>query len=227
MPKINEAVKAWEMRVAGRVGKAVQKRRKAKGWTGVELAERTAELGYPITRVAISKIERNTREGKLNVAELLVLAEALGIAPVLLLAPDFPDGEVETRPGRSVDSRQAVGWFSGREAELIEADALAAEGDRRLSDMREREAAPTWHPNTARCSGPTESTSRLRCRHCGPTSNAGKTSYGVSSTVKGLLMSRRQLPPQIKKIEVTDRKTGQNCCAVSTYGRCRDQSRDG
>ena len=56
---------------------------------GVELAERTAELGYPITRVAISKIERNSREGKLDVAELLVLAEALGIAPVLLLAPGF------------------------------------------------------------------------------------------------------------------------------------------
>ena len=146
MPKIDEVAKAWEMRVADRVGRAVQKRRKAQGWTGVELAERTAELGYPITRVAISKIERNSREGKLDVAELLVLAEALGIAPVLLLAPDFPDGEVETRPGHSVDSRQAVRWFSGREAELIQADALAAEGDRRLSDMREREAAPDLTP---------------------------------------------------------------------------------
>ena len=31
-------------------------------------------------------------------------------------------------------------------------------------------------------------------------------------------MSRRQLPPQIKKIEVTDRETGQTCCAVPSYG---------
>lgn len=146
MPKVNPVAKAWDLTLAERAGNAVQKRRKARGWTGVQLAERTAELGYPITRVAISKIEGNSRAGKLDVAELLVLAAALDIPPVLLLAPDFPDGQVETWPGHSVDSRQAVGWFSGRESELIHADALAAEGDRRLSDMRQREAAPELTP---------------------------------------------------------------------------------
>lgn len=142
MPKIDQSAKGWEIRLAGRVGEAVQKRRKAQGWTGVELAERTAELGYPITRVAISKIEGNNRAGKLDVAELLVLARALDIPPVLLLAPDFPEGQVEMRPGHSVDSLQAVRWFSGAETDLIRADALAAEWDRRLSRMREMLAVP-------------------------------------------------------------------------------------
>src|SRR3954451_3004693 len=111
MPKIDPAAKAWESTIAKRIGTAVQKRRKALSWTGVQLADRTAELGYPITRVAISKIETNSRAGKFDVAELLVLAEALGIPPVLLLAADFPDGKVETLPGHTVDSLDAVRWF--------------------------------------------------------------------------------------------------------------------
>jgi hypothetical protein len=65
---------------------------------------------------------------------------------VLLLSPDFPDGQVETLPGHSVDSRDGVQWFSGLGAKLIQADALAVEGDRRLSDMREREASPDLTP---------------------------------------------------------------------------------
>lgn len=142
MPKIDEDAKTWEMRLAGRVGEAVQKRRKALKWTGVQLAERTAELGYPITRVAISKIEGNSRAGKIDVAELLVLAAALDIAPVLLLCPNFPDGQVETVPGHSVHSRPAVKWFSGLGAELVEAQALLEEGERRLSQMREIARSP-------------------------------------------------------------------------------------
>ena len=143
LPKIDEGAKAWELTLAKTVGDAVQKRRKALGWTGVQLAERTAELGYPITRVAISKIEANSRAGKLDIAEVLILAAALDIAPVLLLAPGFPtEGHVEAQPGHSVDSRQAVKWFSGLGAELIEAQALAEEGERRLSHLREIAASP-------------------------------------------------------------------------------------
>ena len=41
----------------------------------------------------------------------------------------------------------------------------------------------------------------------------------------GPTMSRQQLPPQIRKIEVLDRD-GQNRCPVPTYGGCRPQSTD-
>ncbi len=142
MPNVNEAAKAWESELAGRFGIAVQARRKALKMTAQRLAERTAELGYPITRVAISKIEGNMRAGKIDVAELLVLAAALDIAPVLLLAPAFPDGEVETRPGRSVDSREAAQWFAGQlpsmaSADLFQTDRLLAETEKRLARTRE------------------------------------------------------------------------------------------
>jgi transcriptional regulator with XRE-family HTH domain len=113
MPNINEAAKAWELELAGRVGKAVQARRKALDLTAVQLSERTRELGYPITRVTITKIETNNRVGKVDVAELLVLAVALEIPPALLLFPDFPDGQVATMPGRETENNVAVKWLSG------------------------------------------------------------------------------------------------------------------
>jgi transcriptional regulator with XRE-family HTH domain len=152
MPNIDPAAKAWELDLAARVGKAVQKRRNALKLTAQQLAQRTAELGYPVTRVAISKIESNKRAGKLDVAELLVLAAALDIPPVLLLFPDFPDGSVENLPGRDTESRKAVLWFSGQAPsewvglrgdyvwnpgeELVETDDLATATDTKLRQLQ-------------------------------------------------------------------------------------------
>ncbi len=88
-----------ELRLSGVLGVAVLWRRKALKLTALQLAERTKALGYPITRVAISKIEGNKRAGKLDLAELLTLAAALEIPPALLLFPDYPsDDRAEVLP---------------------------------------------------------------------------------------------------------------------------------
>ena len=113
MPNIEPTAKKWEVELAGRVGAAVQARRKRLGLTAQQLAERTKELDYHVTRVAISKIEGNLRAGKLDVAELLVLAVALDIPPALLLFPDFPDGSVELVPGGHAHVENAFNWLSG------------------------------------------------------------------------------------------------------------------
>ena len=87
--------------------------------TAVDLAERTKELGYPVTRVAITKIENNTRSGKLDIAELLVIAAALGVPPILLLYPVYPYGAVEVLPLPAGDGRAsqfaALRWFAGEQ----------------------------------------------------------------------------------------------------------------
>jgi transcriptional regulator with XRE-family HTH domain len=115
MPSIDEGAKAYEMGFAARFGLAVQKRRKALKLTASELSRRTADLGYPISRGAIAKIESNSRSGKIDVAELLVLSLALDIPPVLLLFDGFPSGQpVEMRPGVEADVEDAVRWVSGR-----------------------------------------------------------------------------------------------------------------
>jgi transcriptional regulator with XRE-family HTH domain len=114
MPHIDQSAKTWEMELSGRIGVAVQARRKALKLTAQQLAERTRELGYLVTRVAISKIETNNRAGKFDVAELIVLAVALEIPPMLLLFPNYPDGVVEALPAREVYARHAADWFGGK-----------------------------------------------------------------------------------------------------------------
>lgn len=47
------------------------------------------------------------------VTDLVVLAAALDVPPVLLLYPDAPDGPVETLPGADSSSDEAIQWFSG------------------------------------------------------------------------------------------------------------------
>jgi transcriptional regulator with XRE-family HTH domain len=199
MPNIDPDAKAWELDLAARVGDAVQKRRNALGMTAQDLARRTADLGYPVTRVAISKIEGNMRAGKLDVAELIVLAKALDMPPVLLLYPGYPEGydvtvddlhraevdqtgdapftvsfaaEVETLPGVTETSRDAVLWFAGQRpsmwvpgdkgldeversvgAEMIQSDALAVETANQLAAQRkalERDDIPPEEADWAR-----------------------------------------------------------------------------
>ena len=113
MPHIDPVAKQWEESLSGRMGKAVQRRRKRLGLTAQQLAERTSELKYPITRVAISKIEGNKRSGKFDVAEWLVLSQALSIPPALLLFPDYPDGIAEGLPGQEGSGQEGSWWVSG------------------------------------------------------------------------------------------------------------------
>lgn len=113
MPKIDELAKKWQKDLAARAGNAVRGRRKALNLTAAGLAKRTAELGYPVSRVAIGKIENGHREGKFDLAELVVLAAALGIPPVMLIYPDLPHGSVEVLPGLERYATDALEWFVG------------------------------------------------------------------------------------------------------------------
>jgi transcriptional regulator with XRE-family HTH domain len=119
MPNVDEIGKRWQESGSERVGAAIKHLRRVRGMTAVDLAERTKQLGYPVTRVAITKIENNTRSGKLDVAELLVIAAALGVPPILLLYPVYPYGAVEVLPLPGGDGRSsqfaALRWFAGEQ----------------------------------------------------------------------------------------------------------------
>jgi transcriptional regulator with XRE-family HTH domain len=115
MPSIDRKAKNFELTRAGWFGNAVGMRRKALKLTASEVSRRTAELGYPISRGAIAKIESNVRSGKIDVAEVLVLARALDIPPALLLFPQFStDGDAVVLPGLSTTEDDAVRWVSGQ-----------------------------------------------------------------------------------------------------------------
>jgi transcriptional regulator with XRE-family HTH domain len=77
------------------------------------LADETDRLGHPVSRNEITNYE-NGRKHSLDVADLLILAAALRIPPVLLLFADFPDTRVELLPGVGASAEDAVNWLSGR-----------------------------------------------------------------------------------------------------------------
>lgn len=115
MPYIDQDAKDFELTRAGWFGNAVSWRRKALNLSASELSRRTAELGYPVSRAAIAKIESNLRSGKIDVAEVLVLAAALSVPPVLLLFPQVAtDGGSPVLPGRFARDDDAVRWMSGQ-----------------------------------------------------------------------------------------------------------------
>lgn len=112
MPNIDEVAKVWQETIAERVGLAIQRRRGKLGLTAIALAELTAELGYPISRVAITKIEGNKRAGKLDIAELLTLSAALDVSPLSLMFPNVLD-LIEILPGAELPGTDVLAWFLG------------------------------------------------------------------------------------------------------------------
>lgn len=126
------------VRIAGAI-KAARGKRSAQ-W----LADRTADLGYPISRAQIANYESG-RKKNLDIAELLVIAAALDTSPVNLVFPGPYDAQVEFLPGRHESELDAAEWFSGIEAP----DSLVGpilDGEQRLpfhGDWNQ------WESNTA------------------------------------------------------------------------------
>ncbi|MCZ4536964.1 hypothetical protein O4159_16175 [Gordonia terrae] len=113
MPNIDDEAKAWQLERSRVMGAAVARHRREAGLTATQLAARCADLGYPMSRVAISKIESNSRAGKFDISELVVLAASIGVPPVMLLYPELPDGEMEVLPGQPSTGGLSMQWFEG------------------------------------------------------------------------------------------------------------------
>ena len=75
----------WTEGLHQRIAEAIKDARQGR-LTGQQLADDTEQLGYPITRSQIANYESG-RKQSLDVAELLLLAAALGVPPVALLFP--------------------------------------------------------------------------------------------------------------------------------------------
>jgi transcriptional regulator with XRE-family HTH domain len=116
---------AWHRATAERVGKAVARFRKDAHLTAQQLAERCKELGAPIHRTTITKIEGG--RSRFDLGEWLILAAALNVPPVVLLYPDMPDGQVEIIPGETDASFVALGWVTGQAVSLFSDKVTKAE----------------------------------------------------------------------------------------------------
>lgn len=114
----SEYAKAWASERAKAFGHAVNKHRVRLGLTMAQLSELTAQVGYPITRGTIAKIESNSRNSKMDLTELIALSAALSVPPALLVFPQFPEGHDIPIAGIRTTTEDAVNWFHGKSTVL-------------------------------------------------------------------------------------------------------------
>lgn len=114
----------WHRTTAKRVGEAVYKRRKDAGMTAQRLAERCNELGVPIHRTTITKIENG--RSRFDLGELLILAAALEVPPLVLLYPGLPGERVEIVPREVGTSWDAYRWATGMVTSLWDTSTPSA-----------------------------------------------------------------------------------------------------
>ncbi|WP_328912511.1 MULTISPECIES: helix-turn-helix transcriptional regulator [unclassified Streptomyces] len=103
----------WPTALTARVARGVREARRAAGLTMGEVAQGCAERGWAeFTEHSMKNLESG-RKASIAVADLLVLADVLGVPPVSLLFPLGAAATVEVLPGREVSTWDALAWFTG------------------------------------------------------------------------------------------------------------------
>ncbi|GAA2732434.1 helix-turn-helix transcriptional regulator [Streptomyces nogalater] len=102
----------WSERLALSVAQEVRRHRQRLGVSAQQLSERCAELGMPIQRSVLANMESG-RRSTVTVAEVLILAAALDVAPAQLVFPVGYEETCEALPNRTLEPIDAVDWFAG------------------------------------------------------------------------------------------------------------------
>jgi transcriptional regulator with XRE-family HTH domain len=105
----------WSRRLTSTVGARVRLYRDEKhaNLSAKELADRCEKLGYRVEQQVIANMEGGRRTG-VNLAEILVLALALDVPPLLLLVPIGGPEEIELLPNAPTSPQAAYAWIVGR-----------------------------------------------------------------------------------------------------------------
>jgi len=109
----SDDAESWAKGLHGRIAQAIRDARHGR-MSAQQIADETKRLGYPISRNQIANYESG-RKQTLDIAELVVLAQALRVPPVTLLFGGHPDHPVEMLPGRTMPAVEALAWFTGDE----------------------------------------------------------------------------------------------------------------
>jgi transcriptional regulator with XRE-family HTH domain len=104
----------WPKGFTAVIAGQVQRIRSERGMSAQQLAEVTTGLGHPVPRSVIANLESGRRD-VVSVAELLVLARALGVPPVVLIFPLGKERAIEVLPGTVADTWAAAKWLTGEE----------------------------------------------------------------------------------------------------------------
>lgn len=118
----------WSESMVSRFSAAMRARRKQLDMSVQDVANRTAELGHPISRSALSGLENDRSKDRLSLPDALVIAECLRVPMFSLLFPQQPDGEVELVPGLTFPSETAIDVITGETMPTREEDQEVRDG---------------------------------------------------------------------------------------------------
>lgn len=104
--------KEWSENLTNKIGRAIQNERKKKGLSVQGLAITCANIGLPLHRDTLANLESGKRS-TLTVPELVVIAEALQVAPISLIYPPVALSErVDYLPNQSLEAIEAYIKFA-------------------------------------------------------------------------------------------------------------------
>ncbi|MBN0043089.1 helix-turn-helix transcriptional regulator [Streptomyces actuosus] len=126
----------WMSAISRSIAGEIRRHRQEQGLSAQQLSDRCAELGAPIPRVVLSNLENGKRQN-VTIAEVLVLARALGVPPGVLIFPVGHVAHVEVLPGAWQEPLAAIDWLSG--AVAFSQDEAGAVIDSPLGFIREHE----------------------------------------------------------------------------------------
>jgi transcriptional regulator with XRE-family HTH domain len=109
---MNASNPEWGAEAVHALGKRVAAARERRGLTVQQLSERIAELGAPIGRVTLAKLENGLRHS-VTPYEVIAMAAALQVSPLELIWPIGYDARLEILPGVKLPPLEAVNWFCG------------------------------------------------------------------------------------------------------------------
>jgi len=114
------------------IGQRVREIRDSRGWTANDLAARCGEAGSPeITKAVLANIEGGrrdkdgTRRREVTVDELLALALALEVPPLLLFVPLSYGDTLQVTRVMEMDPLESAVWVTGERDAPDEVDGLA------------------------------------------------------------------------------------------------------
>lgn len=107
---MTEAVSPGEL-----IAQRVRKYRDQQNWSQRQLAERMTDLGFPINRVTLAKIEGGgVRAKNVSVEELFALAAALSVPPLALVLSLEEGSPLAVTRDIEINPLYALNWITGR-----------------------------------------------------------------------------------------------------------------
>ncbi len=140
------------------IARRMREVRTRRGWSQDDLAARIREIGGRISRPVLYKIEEGkTRSHRLSVEEFLIIAAALGVAPIHLMTDPSEDedgapigAQLSITPSISMVAPHVRAWFSGNGGPPGGGDLRFYLSERPESQLRQIhaqwiDAADDWH----------------------------------------------------------------------------------